>query len=134
MSRHRRATRVWIDQALPRLGLAHWRVTLSRAPADDDAHAQIIPQTQSYDAELCLDSGFAKLSPERQRELLTHELLHIAFAHVDAVVERLEPVIGTAAWAIFEPAYTDAAERAIDEIARVIAPSLPRIELTGGEG
>ena len=125
MSRRHRHLAAWIDDVLPRLGLARWRVTLSDEPADADAHAQISPQDQSYDAELALDPAFLDLPLERQRELLTHELLHLAFAHVDTVVEHLEPVMGTAAWAVFSPHYTDASERAIDELARAIARSLP---------
>lgn len=125
MSRRHRHLTTWIDDVLPRLGLRRWRVTLSEEPADADAHAQISPHDQSYDADLSLDPDFLDLPLERQRELLTHELLHLAFAHVDTAVEHLEPVIGTAAWSVFSPHYSDAFERAIDELARAIAPSLP---------
>jgi hypothetical protein len=87
-------------------------VTLSDEPADTDA-------------DLSLDPDFLDLPLERQRKLLTHELLCLVFAHVDTAVEHLEPVMGTAAWAVFSPHYSDAFERAIDELARAIATSLP---------
>ncbi len=112
MSRRHRHLATWIDDVLPRLGLRRWRVTLSDEPADTDA-------------DLSLDPDFLDLPLERQRKLLTHELLYLVFAHVDTAVEHLEPVMGTAAWSVFSPHYSDAFERAIDELARAIAPSLP---------
>lgn len=115
----------WVAQALPILGLAHWRVRVSPAPASQDAWAEIEPHDQADDAELFVGWDLYKQTPERVREVLAHELIHLITCRADRTVESLEEPLGKLAWAAFESSYVDAAERAVDQIARLIAPLLP---------
>jgi hypothetical protein len=52
-------------------------------------------------------------------------MLHIVMARLDQTVEAMEEAFGKIAWAIYEPLFEDAAERVVDHLAKVIAPSLP---------
>ena len=115
----------WVAEALPILGLAHWRVRVSPAPASQDAWAEIEPHDQSDDAELFVGWDLYKQSPDRVREVLAHELIHLITCRADRAVESLEEPLGKLSWAVFESCYVDAAERSVDHLARLIAPLLP---------
>jgi len=115
----------WVNAALPTLNLSIWRVTVAKAPAGQDAWAEIDPRSQSHEAELYIGWDLLKQPAERVREILTHELLHLVTCRADAVVENLEEPLGKQAWAVWHPAYEDAAERMVDDLSRLIAPLLP---------
>ena len=108
------------------LSLSHWTVTIAREASDLDAWADIAVTSQaSFTAELRISHDWWNQTPERQREVLCHETLHLNAHQADAVVENLEESMGKLAWAVFEPQYEDATERAVDHIAKVIAQHLP---------
>lgn len=115
----------WVEEALPLLGLSGWRVVVSKAPSDQDAWAEIEPHAQATDAELFVGWDLNQQSPERVREVLTHELVHLIVCRADQTVEALEDSLGKLAWATFEPQFTNANERAVDHLARILAPLLP---------
>ena len=115
----------WVNDALPILNLSAWRVTIAKAPSGQDAWAEIDPHAQSQDAELYIGWDLLKQPAERVREILTHELLHLLTCRADGVVENLEEPLGKQAWAVWHPAYEDAAERSVDDLSRLIAPLLP---------
>lgn len=115
----------WVQDALPELGLSDWRVIVSKAPSDQDAWAEISPHSQAQEAELFVGWDLGKQTPEKIREVLTHELVHLITCRSDRAVETLEEPLGKLAWAVFEPQFEDASERAVDHIARLLAPSLP---------
>ncbi len=85
----------------------------------------INPHAQAETAELRVSHDFWKQTPELQREVLTHEMLHIVTARLDQTVEAMEEAFGKIAWAIYDPLYEDATERVVDHLAKVIAPGLP---------
>lgn len=120
--------RAWIDSALVALNLLNWTVTLADDVADIDAWADIEPHQDAATATLRLSNDFWKKSKEEKRNILTHELLHLAFARQDQLVENLAEPLGKLVWSVFEPQYDNATERTVDHIARLIAPSLPPVE------
>ena len=63
-------------------------------------------------------------TPEKQRLILTHELLHLVLARYARVAETMEESLGKLAWAVLEPQLEDAEERATEHLARIIAPYL----------
>jgi Zn-dependent peptidase ImmA (M78 family) len=63
-------------------------------------------------------------TPEKQRLILTHELLHLVLARYARVSETMEESLGKLAWAVLEPQLEDAEERATEHLARIIAPYL----------
>ena len=115
----------WLTDAQSTLQLSHWRLSVARDASDVDAWADIDPHAQNLTAELRLSHDFWRQDAERQRLVLIHELLHLATARTDRVVETLEEPLGKIAWAVYSPQYEDASERMIDHLATVICQQLP---------
>jgi hypothetical protein len=107
------------------LNVANWKVSVAREASDVDAWADINPHEQNHTAELRVSHDFWKQTPEQQREVLVHEILHLVTARLDQTVEALEDAMGKVLWAVFEPQYENATERAVDQLARIIAPTIP---------
>ena len=111
------------------LHAAEWRVSVAREASDVDAWADINPSEVAYTAELRVSHDFWVQSPKRQREVLTHEVVHLLTARLDQTVEALEEPLGKVAWAIFDRHYEMATERVVDQLAIVLAERLPLPEL-----
>lgn len=107
------------------LNTAEWRVTIAQEASDVEAWADINPSEVAKTAELRVSHDFWTQSPERQREVLTHEVLHLITARLDATVEALEEPLGKVAWAVFERQYEMQTERLVDHLAVLLAPSIP---------
>ena len=107
------------------LNITYWKITVVRDAADVEAWADINPHAQAETADLRVSHDFWKQTPEHQREVLVHEMLHIVMARLDQTVEAMEEAFGKIAWAIYDPLFEDAAERVVDHLAKVIAPQLP---------
>jgi len=118
----------WINEALILLNLQNWRVTVSSETSDIDAWADIEAHHQAQTASLRLSSDFWKKTADEKREILTHELLHLAVSRQDQIIENLQEPLGKLAWAVFEPQYDDATERTVDHLARLLAPHMPPIK------
>jgi len=119
----------YVSELQAALNLAHWKVSIARDASDVDAWADINPHEQNHTAELRISHDFWKQTPEHQREILIHEMLHLVTARLDQTVEALEDAFGKVIWAVFEPQYENATERAVDHLARVIAPFVPLPDL-----
>ena len=115
----------WLADAQRALNLSHWRLSVARDASDVDAWADIDPHAQNLTAELRVAHDFWRQEPEKQRLILTHELLHLATCRTDRVVETLEEALGKVAWAVYSPQYEDASERMIDHLAGIISQQLP---------
>lgn len=113
----------WVSYAKSAMNLDAWQIDILRDAADVEAHADIAPHSQAHTAELRVSYDFFRQTPEKQRDILTHELVHLIMRQ-DQIVESLEPSLGKLAWSVFEPQYEDATERATDHIARIIAQQL----------
>ena len=122
----------WVAESQTLMGLDHWEVTIVEAAADVDAWADIEPHPQQPTADLRVAFDFWKQEPEKQRLILTHELLHLVLARYARISENLEESLGKLAWAVIEPQLEDGEERTIEHLARIIAPylSLPAFPKT----
>lgn len=118
------ALRAWLDDALVALNLTHWTLTIAEDAADVDAWADIEAHQQNQTADLRVAHDFWKQTPEKQRVILTHELVHLITCRHDQVIESLAEPLGKIAWAVFEPQHDDAAERTVEALAQIIAPQL----------
>lgn len=107
------------------LNAAEWRVSIAQEASDVEAWADINPSEVAKTAELRVSHDFWAQSPERQREVLTHEVLHLITARLDATVEALEEPLGKVAWSVFERQYEMQTERLVDHLAILLAPSIP---------
>ena len=118
------ALRAWVAEAQTVMGLDHWEVTIVEAASDVDAWADIDAHAQQPTADLRVAFDFWKQEPEKQRLILTHELLHLVLARYARISENLEDSLGKLAWAVIEPQLEDGEERTIEHLARIIAPYL----------
>ena len=116
--------RAWVADAQVMLGVDSWEVTIVEAASDVDAWADIDPHAQQPTADLRVSHDFWTQTPEKQRLILTHELLHLVLARYARVSETMEESLGKLAWAVLEPQLEDAEERATEHLARIIAPYL----------
>ena len=116
--------RGWVADAQVMLGVDSWELTIVEAASDVDAWADIDPQAQAPTADLRVSHDFWTQTPEKQRLILTHELLHLVLARYARVAETMEESLGKLAWAVLEPQLEDAEERATEHLARIIAPYL----------
>ena len=116
--------RAWVADAQAMLGVDSWELTIVEAASDVDAWADIDPHAQNQTAELRVSHDFWRQTPEKQRLILTHELLHLVLARYARVAETMEESLGKLAWAVLEPQLEDAEERATEHLARIIAPYL----------
>jgi len=116
--------RGWVADAQVMLGVDSWEITIVEAASDVDAWADIDAQAQQPTADLRVSHDFWAQTPEKQRLILTHELLHLVLARYARVTETLEESLGKLAWAVLEPLLEDDEERATEHLARIIAPYL----------
>ena len=116
--------RAWVSEAQTVMGLDHWEITIVEAASDVDAWADIDAHAQQPTADLRVAFDFWKQEPEKQRLILTHELLHLVLARYARISENLEDSLGKLAWAVIEPQLEDGEERTIEHLARIIAPYL----------
>ena len=114
----------WLADAQANLGVTDWKVNVVKDASDVDAWADIDPHSQNLTADLRVAHDFWRQEPEKQRLILTHELLHLVTCRTDRVVENLEEALGKVAWAVYEPQYLDATERMTEHLATIIAPYL----------
>ena len=119
----------WLIESQSALGVADWKLNVVKDASDVDAWADIDPHAQNHTADLRVAHDFWRQEPEKQRLILTHELLHLVLARYARVTETLEESLGKLAWAVLEPQLEDAEERATEHLARIIAPylSLPNL-------
>ena len=122
----------WLIESQSSLGVADWKLNIVKDASDVDAWADIDPHAQNHTADLRVAHDFWRQEPEKQRLILTHELLHLVTCRTDRVVENLEEALGKVAWAVYEPQYVDATERMTEHLANITAPllSLPEFPRT----
>jgi len=118
------ALRGWVTDAQVFLSIDTWEITIVEAASDVDAWADIDPHAQAPTADLRVSHDFWTQTPEKQRLILVHELLHVVFSRYARVAETMEESLGKLAWAVLEPQLEDAEERAIEHLARILAPYL----------
>ena len=116
--------KAWVTEAQTVMGLDHWEVTIIEAASDVDAWADIEAHPQAPTADLRVSFDFWKQAPEKQRLILTHELMHLVVSRYARTAENLEDALGSIAWSVIEPQLEDAEERAVEHMARIVAPYL----------
>jgi hypothetical protein len=119
------ALEAFVASAMPILNLANWKVTILTDVAPEDRYADIEPNEQAQTANLRVGNLFWAQKPEDQRLTIVHELIHLHLCRLDQAVDRLEPVLGSAAWTPWAGVYEDAYERATDAIAELLVPLVP---------
>ena len=116
----------WVDAVQPRLALSHWRITISRHQAKDDAYASSFIRNHADISVIALSRECRSWTAEELRQNLTHELLHPHFQRVTAMAAHLiETELGKRTEAVIEAAVREVEEQSIDRLATAIARFLP---------
>lgn len=118
------ALEAYVAACLPALNLSTWKITILTDVAPEDRYADIEPNDQAQTANLRVGNLFWSQKPAEQRLTVVHELIHLHLCRLDQAVDRLEPVLGSAAWTPWAGVYEDAYERATDSIAEILAPQV----------
>ena len=130
----RATVQAWINKAAPIVGLAEWKITVAADAAAEDAWADIEPHSTDPRATLRIGSSFEEQSANRQREILTHELMHLHVHALDRYTSSLEESHGRIWYGGWYPGYEALIEQACERLAQVFAPQLPPYRTRGGRG
>jgi hypothetical protein len=117
------------------IGLRDWTLIVSRDALDnDDAFAMVRPVEGKKHATIFVCKDFRAQTPEEQREVITHELIHCHLATAIDVI-RLDlcrsAVLGQPVYDICWNAFKRQIEYAVDGMAEEWAKSLPLIVWDG---
>lgn len=123
----------WI---MAELGISHWRIQVTEAPAPRDAYAQIEPIDGKYLGELSLGPDWMARDLEEERiQTLIHEALHLTHADLTHhVTDRFYAYVGHQTYSQLEPEWKRSIELWVDHMTQVIRRLLkPAIEAKAAE-
>lgn len=117
----------YIETITEKMNLTQWRINLSTTPLSrKDAEATIIMDPHQYSAQIELRKGFKnKLSLDRQRYVIVHELVHLYLYRFDRYELYSEKFLSKKSEKFFDFILRDDLEYTVDSIAYVIAQFMP---------
>lgn len=120
----------YVQQLRHLLELKDWYLEVMHATTGDDgdhdAEAKIHPTEGQPHARLWLSGRFLDLTPEDQRHVLVHELLHLHHRDATDIIRLVVPeALGQLGNALLWEPFRQHVELMTDRIARAIAPLLP---------
>jgi hypothetical protein len=117
----------YISNAADILLLQNWEIVLSRFPCTDpEAAAQIYVEWASRFARVEVASGWNAYKPDRKRQYVAHELLHIYEKPIFITVEKaIRNATGELGWHMMEPGIRRERELMVDSLSFVVAKLLP---------
>jgi hypothetical protein len=121
----RLAIEVYVDTCKDLLGLKDWKIVYKvceepakEAEADIScAHGKI--------AYLRLNKSFFTFSPEYQRNVICHELVHMHLFAVDDCFMSTRECLGGAAYSVLDNLFTEASENATQTFSHLLEGLLP---------
>ena len=119
--------RAYVASLLPAFRLQHWEVLVEDdQPQNASATANCWTADNTWQARLRFADSHFEESEREQVNTVAHELLHVVTARLDLavrdIIDGLEPSVK--GWA--RERYDRELEHAVDHLARVIEPLLPR--------
>lgn len=111
------------------LRIRNWAFRVMHHPldTDDSAIAKVEPIPHRCIADIKLCWNFAQYPPEAKRQVLVHELLHCVIEPMIAIPRMsLCSQLGQPAYDVFWEVFRQQMEYAVDHLADVIAPHMPR--------
>ena len=115
----------YISEAQQTLNLGQWKIELEDSPCEDDALAEIEVSENLWQARIRVAHSFFKEKPEEQRDTIVHELIHVHTSGIERSRDRMEKTLGELAWPVFQASMENEVERAVDALAKIVAPTLP---------
>lgn len=128
----RRALASYVREVADRLGLVDWKIYLFKSKPPDsspDAAGNCHVSYGHHTAQIWLHDGIHRETPEWQRYVVAHELLHIPLhACWEAWKLPIEKQLAPAAFEALVPGAIRTWEMTIDQLARAFARELPYID------
>lgn len=118
----------YVNRAATALGLAHWKIEVSKHPCEEDSWADIEVSQNLWNATLRVSAEFWGLDPQEKRRVIAHELLHVHYAGAERAIEALDGVIGKEAYEILSNIFNFEVERAADALSTPVSKLLPVID------
>ena len=110
--------------------LTQWTLKVSNDIPADDSWADIEVSDNLWEATIRLSNDFFKESPESQRRILAHELMHVHNAALERLIGTLEGVLGSQAYEVLDKVWDTEGERVAEALSFVVAEVLPLPEFT----
>lgn len=118
----------YVNRAASIIGLAHWKIEVSKHPCEEDSWADIEVSQNLWNATLRVSAEFWGLDPQEKRRVIAHELLHVHYAGAERAIEALDGVIGKEAYEILANVFNVEVERAADALSTPVSRLLPPID------
>ena len=118
----------YVNRSAAIIGLAHWKIEVSKHPCEEDSWADIEVSQNLWNATLRVSAEFWGLDPQEKRRVIAHELLHVHYAGAERAIEALDGVIGKEAYEILANVFNVEVERAADALSTPVSKLLPPID------
>ena len=105
--------------------LKQWTLKVSNDIPADDSWADVEVSENLWEASVRLSGDFFKETPESQRRILAHELMHVHNAALERLMGTLSGVLGSQAYELLEKVWDTEGERVAEALSFVVAEVLP---------
>ena len=105
--------------------LKQWTLKVSNDIPADDSWADVEVSENLWEASVRLSGDFFKETPESQRRILAHELMHVHNAALERLIGTLSGVLGSQAYELLEKVWDTEGERVAEALSFVVAEVLP---------
>lgn len=116
----------YIREAARQLKVGDWTIDLPHDVfCDDGAHGTVQFTIGKCVALIRFGTGFLERSREQQRHTIAHELVHIHLNAMEDAFNTLSPQLAQPTYTVAWSSFNRHLEEATDQLASVLAPSLP---------
>ena len=105
--------------------LKQWTLKVSNDIPADDSWADVEVSENLWEASVRLSGDFFKETPESQRRILAHELMHVHNAALERLIGTLSGVLGSQAYEVIEKVWDTEGERVAEALSFIVAEVLP---------
>ena len=105
--------------------LKQWTLKVSADIPSDDSWADIEVSDNLWEATVRISGDFFKETPESQRRILAHELMHVHLAALERLMGSMEGVLGSQAYEVIDKLWDTEGERVAEALSFVVAEVLP---------
>lgn len=105
--------------------LKQWTLKVNNDIPADDSWADVEVSENLWEASVRLSGDFFKETPESQRRILAHELMHVHNAALERLMGTLSGVLGSQAYELLEKVWDTEGERVAEALSFVVAEVLP---------
>ena len=105
--------------------LKQWTLKVSADIPSDDSWADIEVSDNLWEATVRISGDFFKETPESQRRILAHELMHVHLAALERLMGSMEGVLGSQAYEVVDKLWDTEGERVAEALSFIVAEVLP---------